>query len=278
MNDVAPRSESRETHSECGFTLIEMSIVLMIIGLIVGGILVGQELIKQAEVRSLLKQIEAYKTAVMVFRDKYNALPGDMANATQFWPADPACNAGVRPYMAAPNGKTCNGDGNQIIGPWLGYDVERDLFWNHLSLAGLISGSYTGACGDSTTTNCAVYTVTPVDVPTSPMQSGNTLITVANPDIEFAGWGWFWPVGGGHVFWLSGGLWADMTQPPGALTPKEAFSLDTKYDDGIPSSGSIMEGRNYYGCTNNGTTPPTYQTGTGNQNKFLCEIFFKGYF
>src|ERR1035438_8206439 len=60
------------------FTLIEMSIVLVIIGLVVGGILVGQNLIAAAGVRATISQIEKYNTAVNTFRTKYDALPGDM--------------------------------------------------------------------------------------------------------------------------------------------------------------------------------------------------------
>lgn len=47
-----------------GFTLIELSIVLVIIGLIVGGVLVGKDLIIASEVRSQIGQIEKYNTAV----------------------------------------------------------------------------------------------------------------------------------------------------------------------------------------------------------------------
>src|ERR1700722_15466804 len=69
-----------------GFTLIELSIVLVIIGLIVGGVLVGQDLIKAAEVRAQISQIEKYNTAVNTFYGKYQAIPGDMniATASQF--------------------------------------------------------------------------------------------------------------------------------------------------------------------------------------------------
>src|ERR1700753_1576823 len=64
-----------------GFTLIELSIVLVIIGLIVGGILVGQDLIKAAEVRAQISQIEKFNTAVNTFRGKFGALPGDLPPA-----------------------------------------------------------------------------------------------------------------------------------------------------------------------------------------------------
>src|SRR6201999_103149 len=66
--------------SEQGFTLIELSIVLVIIGLIVGGVLVGQDLIRAAEIRATLTQVEKFNTAVNTFYGKYGALPGDMNN------------------------------------------------------------------------------------------------------------------------------------------------------------------------------------------------------
>ena len=40
-----------------GFTLIELSIVLVIIGLIVGGVLVGQRLIYAVQVRKEISQL-----------------------------------------------------------------------------------------------------------------------------------------------------------------------------------------------------------------------------
>lgn len=63
-----------------GFTLIELSIVLVIIGLIVGGILAGRELIAQAQVRKDIALIQSIITAVHTFKLKYNQLPGDMTD------------------------------------------------------------------------------------------------------------------------------------------------------------------------------------------------------
>jgi prepilin-type N-terminal cleavage/methylation domain-containing protein len=65
-------------HEE-GFTLVELSIVLVIIGLIIGGVLVGQDMIKAAEIRSTVSQIQSYDTAANTFRDKYEYVPGDVA-------------------------------------------------------------------------------------------------------------------------------------------------------------------------------------------------------
>ncbi len=97
-----------------GFSLVELSIVLVILGLLTGGILSGQNLIRAAELRAVTTEFSAYQTAVMTFKDKYFALPGDMRNATDFWGSaggsgviGDGCEAGT------PTGtQTCNGNGD----------------------------------------------------------------------------------------------------------------------------------------------------------------------
>ena len=78
-----------------GFTLIELSVVLVIIGLIVGGILIGQDLIRSAEVRAQITQIEKYNQAVNTFKGKYGGIPGDLnvGMASQFGFNVPGCDA-----------------------------------------------------------------------------------------------------------------------------------------------------------------------------------------
>ena len=67
------------------FSLVELSIVLVILGLLVGGILSGQSLIRAAQLRSVTADYTRFVTAVNTFRDKYFALPGDMTNAQSVW-------------------------------------------------------------------------------------------------------------------------------------------------------------------------------------------------
>ena len=64
-----------------GFTFVELSIVLAIIGLLVGGVLVGRDLIKAAEIRGHVQQIEKYNAAANTFRSKYGGLPGDLLSS-----------------------------------------------------------------------------------------------------------------------------------------------------------------------------------------------------
>jgi len=68
-----------------GFTLIELSIALVIIGLIIGGILAGKELIRTAELRNTLSKEQSFEQAIATFKLKYNCLPGDCARGTQFF-------------------------------------------------------------------------------------------------------------------------------------------------------------------------------------------------
>lgn len=132
-------TSKKTTNSTGGFSLVELSIVLVILGLLVGGVLSGQSLIRAAETRALVTEQQRFRAAVSAFRDKYLALPGDMANASNFF-------AGAN-----------NGDGNGIIvnnsDPIYN---EISNFWLHLSSSGLLESSYTQAAGTTfiAGTNC----------------------------------------------------------------------------------------------------------------------------
>lgn len=137
--------------SQSGFSLVELSIVLVILGLLTGGILGGQALIRAAELRSVSTEYQRWTTATQTFRDKYFALPGDMTNATAFWGALDG-NNGIGPDCRGESTglPTCNGDGNGRIESNTESAVsthEKWLIWRHLVNAGLIEGSYTNLHG-----------------------------------------------------------------------------------------------------------------------------------
>ena len=70
-----------ELKKEKGFTLVELSIVLVIIGLIVGGVLVGQDLINAARIRAMVSQFEKIDAGGSTFQAKYGSRPGDISQS-----------------------------------------------------------------------------------------------------------------------------------------------------------------------------------------------------
>ena len=111
-----------------GFTLIEISIVLVIIGLLLGGVLKGKTMIDNAKYKSLKGEVSAYSTALYSFQDVYKAIPGDFLRAS-----------------SELNASAANGSGNGTIG---GGHCDTDneescLVFSHLRYAGLISGDRT---------------------------------------------------------------------------------------------------------------------------------------
>jgi prepilin-type N-terminal cleavage/methylation domain-containing protein len=127
------REEIIMRHTQHGFTLIEIAIVLVIIGLLLGGVLKGQELITSARVRNLIQQQDGIKAAYFGFLDRFRALPGDYANATTTITGVASGTAGCG-----------NGDGDGQIESAANV-YENILAWEHLSKAGFINGTYTCA-------------------------------------------------------------------------------------------------------------------------------------
>jgi prepilin-type N-terminal cleavage/methylation domain-containing protein len=255
------------TPRKAGFTLIELSIVLVIIGLLVGGILVGRDLIKAAEIRAQISQIEKYNTAVRTFQLKYGALPGDIAepNASAFGFAARGSYAG-------------QGDGNGIIegvawnslpvnncGVWMSGEIAT--FWRDLSTANLIDGNF------NTATTTAVTTLTAADIPNylPKAKIGNNVVSVWGSGCS--AYGLYFPSMGENFFSISSVSGANayraMTARTG-LSVQQAYNIDTKIDDGLPQLGSVLAvymyqhptgGLWYWAGTTIAFTPP-YTTAT----------------
>jgi prepilin-type N-terminal cleavage/methylation domain-containing protein len=98
------------------FSLIEMSIVLVVIGIIAGAVFKGQELLESAKLRSVTQDFQHYALSVSVYQETYQALPGDDPKATSYF------------------ANTQDGDGNGQIG-----EAEADLFWQHLGKSLIIN-------------------------------------------------------------------------------------------------------------------------------------------
>ena len=237
-----------------GFTLIEMSIVLVIIGLVVGGVLVGQDLIRAAYVRAQISQIEKFNTAVNTFYGKYGALPGDL-NA-QVAETNGFAARGTVPF----SGVICGGqgDGNGLlqscnvyngggVGSWFG-TFEQEYFWSDLSYANglninLIEGSFKPGSALNVKALSKVF-------PGAKIEAGNFVLAWSG------GWmDWYGGISGasdGKNYFTVGAVrnilpGSHPTMDMG-LTVREAYDIDRKIDDGFPQLGrvtALFPGTNY---------------------------------
>jgi len=242
VEEITRAAQRKLNKSSHGFTLIELSIVLVIIGLIVGGVLVGQSLIGAAGVRATISQIEKYNTAANTFRDKYGALPGDIP--------DPAASSFGFQARGQYRGE---GDGNGVLesnyqnsaySGTTSYGVgaamgETVVFWVDLSTAHLIDGGFTSATPTTWHgTNLTASTTPTIGqfLPQAKLGSGNYIyVWSGGYSVNANG-------NGVNYFGLSAittiGNGVGMLSNPG-LSVAQAYQIDTKIDDGLPQTGRV---------------------------------------
>ena len=214
------------------FSLVELSIVLVILGLLTGGILAGQSLIRAAELRSVSADYARFATSVQTFRDKYLRLPGDMNNATAFW-GDDSINCGDVAVTDGTPG-TCNGnaDGQITFATGPNRPAEAFQFWKQLALAGLVEGTYSGLSGSGGAGHAVIGTNVPrgrlSNSGFTPSYFDNSGGSVADYAVNFRNQMTFGATNTG--FDTSAAI----------LKPEEAWNIDTKMDDGRPGNGSII--------------------------------------
>jgi len=242
-----------------GFTLVELSVVLVIIGLLVGGILVGRDLIKAAEIRAVVSQGEQIKAAIAAFKGKFNCLPGDCGNASDFGFVMGPVYAGQQTGDSLNN--TVNGNGDGVIGDPTGYlfDADRStyvseqhMFFWQLVQANMLSGTVCMS-GQLPVPTCSPYGPFgfPAKIRLCAWQPGYSAGGPAVPP----------PPPGvialGNVILLAGPNTAcGFSTCGGAIfsegvTPEEAKNIDGKVDDGMPNTGQVraVASSNYIDAT-----------------------------
>lgn len=226
---------------EFGFSFVELSIVLVILGLLTGGILAGESLIHASELRSVASEYNKWASATHVFRDKYFAIPGDIANATSFWGASHAVPATCRSTPGTGT-QTCNGDGDGTVETYITSQyAEIFMFWQHLANAGIIEGRYSGITGGGGTNNAAITNVPASKLTSTYWLAYNFLSTYSGSGTLFDGPYY-------ENLLQLGGLTATSSNTNPMLVPEDAWNLDTKLDDGRPAHGLVRD-RTWDMCT-----------------------------
>lgn len=256
-----------------GFTLLELSLALLIIALLAGAVLGTQTLIRQSELRNMIGEYGSYQKAIGEFQDKYLALPGDMLNATTTWGTDSG-DGGCpnNSYSATVQIATCNGDGNGRIGVSttvgvLSTPTEWWRAWQHMANAGMIDGRFTGRRGSAATDHAVIGT----NAPASKLSPGGwTLLFYLQTATDANLWGDSY----GHILQFGAATASSFTRGP-IFTPSDALEVDTKIDDGMPGTGKMRSWR--AGISNNCTTDTTVQTTTTyniSHTEAACAPFF----
>ncbi len=204
--------------SERGFTLVELAIVMIIIGLLIGGILKGQELVANAEIGATVAQAKAIDAATTTFRDKYDALPGDMRNVATRIANCTGCvdgNGNGRLGGATSLDPTAfpGGEGRTFF-PMLSAadllggvrNVAANLQWGDLMPAAKVGGGF--HAGHSAGGTLGSNTAAP---------AGHYLALVLNPNAAAAN---------------------------NTINANKAARIDTKLDDGRGNSGSVFDNGN----------------------------------
>lgn len=187
-----------------GFTLIEISVVLIIISLLMGAILKGQQLINVSKVKQLESDFRNIPLMIYSYQDKFKSLPGDDSRASN--------------RFSSAASTVINGNGEGLItGNWFDFNPTKDnsIIWQHLRLAGLMSGNINLSAADYMPKNALGKAID--------IQSGTENVS-NSPILDGQGKA----LKGTYII-CSRGILGDM-----------ALSLDIRLDDGNPSSGSVL--------------------------------------
>ncbi|MBF0582686.1 MAG: prepilin-type N-terminal cleavage/methylation domain-containing protein [Magnetococcales bacterium] len=187
--------------AQAGFTLIEISIVLIIIGLLLGGVLKGQTMVKNSKIKRIAADGQAFVSATNAYLDSYWALPGDDANTVARWGVTAGNGGGTIGPGAASN--------TAIFYPALANlaTAENSLAVGHLRCSALLKG------------NCAI----PAAISDLPKNAVGGYIGIDDgnsPEDTMLGF-------------------ATKVICQNNIESDYAMVYDTQFDDGVPGTGDI---------------------------------------
>lgn len=204
------------------FSLIELSIVLIVIGLLIAGITGGASLIKSSELRSVMSEARGYSVSVNAFYSQFNALPGDYSTAV----------GSQSSYFGDNDGKIEFANVDTI-------DAESNVAWYALKQIGAIA--------DNLEFKAVSSALSPGDnFPSSKIKSSGWIFSYIDNQNTVVLTG---PINAGTAATNE----ANNIATP-SLIPSDALAIDTKIDDGIANTGKVRGSIiNSTTCYNSGT-------------------------
>ena len=226
------------------FSLIELSIVLIIIGLLIAGVTGGASLIKSSQLRSVMGEARGFAVAVNAFYSQFNGLPGDFPTA--IGTSLGGNNTSTIDYYA-----TASAAGSESANAWVALRTIGAV--DSISLA------------------------TPLIATTNPQFGSTAIATAPASKIQSAGWVFDYrnytegviasPANQNVVILTSAitGIASPATTTPilgtnistAALAGSDALSIDSKIDDGFANAGKVR-GINPGAAVNGGGNCYTY--------------------
>jgi prepilin-type N-terminal cleavage/methylation domain-containing protein len=208
------------------FSLIELSIVLIIIGLLIAGVTGGASLIKSSQLRSVMGEARGYAVAVNAFYSQFNGIPGDFPTA-------------IGNSLAGDNDSTI-----EYYGAASAAGSESANAWVALRTIGAID---------------SISLAAPAIATTAPIFGSTATATAPASKIQSAGWvfdyrtyieGAINSAANQNVVILTStinGTPAAATTTPilgtnistPAVPGSDALSIDSKIDDGIANAGKV---------------------------------------
>lgn len=185
--------------------MVEAAIIIVVIGLVFAGVFMGKELVEESKRQAVINDINKFRSSFNNFKLKYNAFPGDIKNATSYW-----ASAG-----------TGNGDGDEVIS-YASDNFEAGRVFEHLKLSKvfLLDLSYIS------------YTSPGNNIPKASF-SGAAFQVSSYQNVFQKNYSKNAIIFGG----VSGTVYAPNV---GAISPQDAFSIDSKLDDGAAGKGNLV--------------------------------------
>ncbi|MBT4922496.1 MAG: hypothetical protein HON23_05725 [Rickettsiales bacterium] len=231
------------------YSMVELTMVIGIIAALLSAVLYARNLITNNKLLIVASEYQQFKTAYSDFYTFYEAVPGDMNNAYDFFGA----NCGLDDIIA--NGG-CNGDGDDSIED----EAESYKSTQHLALAKLLDGEYSGSASSADVDDKLIK---------SHFDSGYyaPLLDSALETESYRG------RFDKYHYIVFGQINGEGEPYDPILTPSQALKIDNKLDDGVMWNGFVQIRYNDAGSCNGSDLVLAGNYDLASES-FVCNLLF----